>query len=203
MKYLAALSLLICSIPALADTISGQVVEVSDGDTITVLDAHNKKTYVRLAQIDAPEKFQEFGSASRDTLASLVFGRPVTVQIQAINRYGRTLGKVWVDGMNVNLEQLRRGMAWVYRPYAQDQAYFAAEESARAARVGLWSRRNPIPPWEFRQAQAPGGTQAVGTPQSSVPPEPPYPVTSCAGARNVRECERHLRLLDRDEDGVP
>jgi micrococcal nuclease len=151
MKYLAALPLLVCSLPALADTISGQVVEVSDGDTITVLDARNQPTQVRLAQIDAPENLQDFGAASRDALAGLVYGKRVTVEIKAINRYGRTVGKVWAGDVDVSLEQVRKGMAWVYRPYVHDQTYFAAEKSARAARAGLWSQPNPVPPWELRR----------------------------------------------------
>jgi endonuclease YncB( thermonuclease family) len=145
-------------IPSTAETISGRVVGVSDGDTITVLSAGHQQTRVRLAQIDAPEKRQDFGAASKDSLSNLVFGKQVAVEVATTDKYGRTVGKVLVSGLETNLEQVKRGMAWVYRQYASDPAYFAAEETARKARAGLWSQSNPIPPWEFRHTKNRSGT---------------------------------------------
>ncbi len=88
------------------------VVHVADGDTITVLDAGKVQHKVRLAGIDAPEKAQPFGQRSRESLADLVAGRTVIVETHKKDRYGRYVGKVILNSRDVNLEQIRRGMAW-------------------------------------------------------------------------------------------
>lgn len=134
-----------------AETITGKVVAVSDGDTLTLLDSSQRQVKVRLAQIDAPEKKQDYGQVSKQALSGLVFGKQVTVDVETIDRYKRTVGKVRISGVDANLNQVQNGMAWVYRQYAKDQAYFAAEDSAKAAKVGLWSQPEPTPPWEFRK----------------------------------------------------
>jgi micrococcal nuclease len=136
--------------PVRAEFIYGKVVGVSDGDTITVLDSANTRHKIRLNQIDAPEKRQAFGQRSKQSLSDLVFGKNVQVDVSTRDRYGREIGQVLVNGTDANLEQVKRGLAWVYRQYAKDRAYFAAEEAARANRIGLWSQPNPTPPWEFR-----------------------------------------------------
>lgn len=132
------------------EQIQGKVVGVADGDTITVLDSFRAEHRIRLHQIDAPEKRQDYGMVSKLSLSDLVFGKQVTVEVVDIDRYRREVGTVWIDGMDANLEQIKRGLAWAYRRYARDPAYFAAEEKARSAKRGLWSQPNPIPPWEFR-----------------------------------------------------
>jgi micrococcal nuclease len=146
-------ALLTLSGPATAELLYGKVVGVSDGDTITVLDSANMPHKIRLNQIDAPEKRQDFGQRSKQSLSDLVFGRNVQVDVSTRDRYGREIGQVLVNGTDANLEQVKRGLAWVYRRYAKDRAYFAAEEAARAIRIGLWSQPNPTPPWEFRHTR--------------------------------------------------
>lgn len=95
-----------------ADLISVRVVSVSDGDTITVLDGNNIKHKIRLAGIDALERAQAFGQRSRESLAELVANRSVIVETNKQDRYGRYVGKVLVDGQNINVEQIRRWLAW-------------------------------------------------------------------------------------------
>ncbi len=136
----------------------GRVVAVSDGDTITVLDSTNTQHKVRLSGIDAPEKSQPFGQRSKQSLSDLVFGKAVSVETTKRDRYGREVGKVLADdGLDVNLEQVRRGLAWHYKAYEREQSavdrttYSSAEQEARAARIGLWRDLMPLPPWEFRQ----------------------------------------------------
>ncbi len=85
---------------------------VADGDTITVLDSNNRKHRIRLIGIDAPEKSQSYGQRSKHSLAELVYDKNVTIHYEKQDRYGRTLGKVLVDGRDVNLLQIERGMAW-------------------------------------------------------------------------------------------
>lgn len=143
---------------AVATTTSGRVVGVSDGDTITVLAAGNKRLKVRLAGIDAPEKKQPFGQRSKANLALMVFGREVDLDCGKRDRYKRELCVVLHDDVDVNLEQVRAGLAWWYRQYAREQsparreAYARAEQEAQEGRLGLWRDEDPVPPWEWRHS---------------------------------------------------
>ena len=99
--------------------IEGRVVGVSDGDTITVLDRAKVQHKIRLAGIDAPEKGQAFGNASKENLSRLVFDSQVEAHCHKKDRYGREVCKVLRGATDVNLEQIRAGMAWWYREYAK------------------------------------------------------------------------------------
>ena len=142
-----------------ADTHTGRVVGVADGDTLTLLDASNTQHKVRLSGIDSPEKKQPFGQVCKQSLSDLAYGRTVAVEANKRDRYGRVIGKVLVDGKDANLEQVRRGCGWHYKQYQNEQplddrlAYNAAEESARAGRVGLWADPGPVAPWDWRRAR--------------------------------------------------
>ncbi|WP_232428956.1 thermonuclease family protein [Aromatoleum toluclasticum] len=155
----AAFALLIAATSALADTYTGRVVGVTDGDTLTVLDHDYIQHKVRLSGIDAPEKSQPFGQVSRQHLASLVFGKTVTVDAYKEDRYGRTIGKVLLDGMDANLAQVRAGLAWHYKQYEREQeaedrrTYASTESEARDERRGLWKDPHAMAPWEFRRAR--------------------------------------------------
>lgn len=135
------------------------MVRVADGDTITVLDASKVQHKIRLAGIDAPEKAQAYGQRSRESLDELVAGRTVIVETTKKDRYGRFVGKVLVNGRDINIEQIRRGMAWFYRHYEKEltdsdrQSYDRAEVEAKDYQRGLWADRSPTPPWEFRQTK--------------------------------------------------
>ena len=148
----------LAALSAHAEVIAGRVVKVADGDTITVLDLANTLHKIRLAGIDAPEKKQAFGNASRLSLAQLVAGQAVRVETDKVDRYGRSVGVVLVSGVDVNRTQLERGMAWWYRAYAREQspadqaAYSRAEDDARSARRGLWVDKEPIAPWDWRRS---------------------------------------------------
>ncbi|MBI5041264.1 MAG: thermonuclease family protein [Gammaproteobacteria bacterium] len=158
------------SLPAavMADQFVGRVVAVADGDTLTVLDDRYTQHRVRLSGIDAPEKKQAFGAASKKHLSDQVFGRGVLVYWSESDRYGRIIGKViraedGCDGsecrynIDTNLEQVKAGLAWHYKAYAKQQArddralYSEAETEARNRGVGLWADAHPIPPWDFRR----------------------------------------------------
>jgi len=149
--------LLALACTANAETITGRVVGVADGDTITVLDADKVQHKIRLAGIDAPEKKQPFGNRSKESLSELAFDKTVAVETTKRDKYGRQIGKVLVSGQDVNLVQVERGMAWFYRQYQREQSpndqrlYEAAEDAARAGKRGLWRDADPMPPWEFRQ----------------------------------------------------
>ena len=104
-----------------AATIEGKVVKVADGDTVTVLDADNKKHKVRLTGIDAPERRQAYGNKSAESLMNLVLLKDVTVQSTGTDRYKRELGKVLLNGLYVNLEQVKGGFAWRCKHYQRDR----------------------------------------------------------------------------------
>ncbi len=137
--------------------IEGRVVAISDGDTITVLDEAKVQHKIRFAGIDAPEKGQAFGNASKESLSRLVFNQRVEARCHKRDRYGREVCAVFVGMSDVGLEQLRAGLAWWYREYAHEQStqerlvYRDEEERAKAARRGLWKDANPVPPWDFRR----------------------------------------------------
>lgn len=137
--------------------LSGRVVAVGDGDSVTVLDDSRREHRVRMFAIDAPELNQAFGRQSKQSLSDLVFGKTVTVEVHGRDRYERSVGKILVDGIDVNLEQVKRGFAWHYRNFENQQtpadraAYRDAESAARAKRLGLWSDPNPEPPWNYRK----------------------------------------------------
>ena len=137
----------------------GKVVGVADGDTVTVLDENEAERKVRLNGIDAPEKSQPFGEASKQHLSDLVYGKVVNVEGQETDRYGRLVGVLLLDGQDINLAQLEAGQAWYYRQYesevapARRAAYAAAENAARQARRGLWRDPAPEAPWDFRSQQ--------------------------------------------------
>lgn len=149
--------LLACSVSA--ETVSGRVVGIADGDTVTVLDSSNTQWKIRLMGIDAPEKKMPFGQKSKEHLSDLVFNKQVTVDYSKRDKYGRTVGKIIIDGVDANLEQVRAGMAWHYKQYQKEQSpeervsYADAEEQARAGRIGLWVDTDPVPPWDWRKAQ--------------------------------------------------
>lgn len=103
-------------------TLEGKVVSVADGDTITLLDAGNRQIRIRLQGIDAPESGQAFSQVSKRNLSDLIFDRQVVVEYEETDRYGRTLGKVLASGHDVNLEQVKAGLAWHYKYYQNGQS---------------------------------------------------------------------------------
>lgn len=159
MKIIAALLLTLTAACAWAETITGRVVGVADGDTITVLDAGNQQHKIRLAGIDCPEKNQPYGQAAKQSMSDQVFDRQVTVETNKRDRFGRDIGKVLVSGVDANLEQIKRGLAWHYKKYEREQepldraTYSGAEIEARGAGRGLWSDPAPIPPWHWRKSR--------------------------------------------------
>lgn len=138
------LSLSVLNVAAAGTLFAGKVIGVLDGDTIDVLDASKTVHRIRLTGIDAPEKAQPFGQRSKKHLSDTVFGKQVEVQAGKSDKYGRTVGKVLVKGVDANLEQVKAGFAWHYKQYASEQSvsdralYASAEENARGLHSGLW-----------------------------------------------------------------
>jgi len=162
-----SLAILLNSVSVFSETLQGKVISISDGDTITVLDADHQQHKIRLSGIDAPEKKQPFGQRSKEHLSDLVFGKPVAVEWNKRDRYQRIIGKVMVaepscskpdcyKTLDAGLSQVSVGLAWWYRQYAREQLsgdrqkYELAESEAKARKAGLWSDREPMSPWEWR-----------------------------------------------------
>ena len=142
-----------------AGTLTGRVVRVTDGDTIVILDSANAQHKIRLTGIDAPERGQAFGTKSKEHLSDSVASKFVIVEYNKRDRYKRILGKVLLDDEDMNLKQIKAGLAWHYKKYQNEQTtpdrvkYSDAEREARMERHGLWHDANPVPPWEYRQAK--------------------------------------------------
>jgi micrococcal nuclease len=154
MNGLGKISLLtlILALPAVfcwAEEFSGRVVAVKDGDTIEVL--HSLKAErIRLADIDCPEMGQPFGNRAKQLTGSLVFGKEVLIKATGKDRYGRTIGEIFVDGMSVGEELVKNGAAWWYQKYSSNSKLSELEREARYRKCGLWVENNPIAPWDWR-----------------------------------------------------
>lgn len=209
--------LLILTLPVMAVEYAGKVVGVSDGDTLTLLvpdGSSQRQIKVRLAEIDTPESNQPYGTSAKQQLSDLVFGRQARVVVQDTDRYGRTVGRVYVGGFDANAEMVRRGAAWVYRQYAKDQSLYRLEAEAKAAKRGLWAlpEAQRAPPWEWRKNG--GRAAAVVTPPAGTPARPVLGNFSCGPKKYCREmasCEEArfylsrcgLTSIDGNRDGEP
>lgn len=138
---------------SIAANLTGRVVAVHDGDTLTLL-ADQKQIRIRLAEIDAPERKQAFGNRSRQSLHELCHGRAAQIKEEGRDRYGRVIGQVTCAGTDANAEQVRRGMAWVYDQYSTPSSpLYGLQSEARASKRGLWADSNPVAPWEYRRSK--------------------------------------------------
>ena len=188
---------------ACAEEFFARVVTVLDGDTVLVLRA-NALVKIRMAEIDAPEKDQAYGMASRQSLSELVLKKRVQVDTQAVDNYGRLVAHLVVDGRSVNEEQVRRGMAWEYSNYHSNKVYTALQNEAQQAKRGLWAQASPTPPWQWRKTHP-----ATLPPQHAAAQD--YSCGSkrhCAQMSSCNEAYFYLthcgvKTLDHDGDGVP
>jgi endonuclease YncB( thermonuclease family) len=130
----------------------GRVVGVTDGDTLTLL-VDQKQIKIRLSQIDTPESGQPYGAKAKQALSDLAFGKEARAKVEDIDRYGRTVARVYVGDTDVNAELVRQGAAWVYRKYATDDSLYRIETEAKDAKRGLWGlpESERTPPWEWRK----------------------------------------------------
>jgi endonuclease YncB( thermonuclease family) len=146
--------------PSTQDRFVGKVVGVLDGDTISVM-RNGRSVRVRLEGIDCPERGQDFSQRAKQFTSDKTFGNDATILVRDIDRYGRLVARVHVNGEDISLSLVQVGLAWHYTKYSSDPALAAAEKAARAARLGLWSHSNAVPPWEFRSVSLFGGYSHV------------------------------------------
>jgi endonuclease YncB( thermonuclease family) len=206
------------AIPSLAKEYNGRVVGVSDGDTIKVLIAGNQTIKVRLAEIDAPEKSQAFGNQAKKAMSELVFNKNVRVVGINIDRYGRLVGRVYVGGLDVNAEMMKKGMAWSYTQYSTDPRFPPLEKSARKSHIGIWASADPTPPWEYRHGGASQKHKTAAKSKMSDEATEKKPVfglnskcgtkKKCSEMNSCVEAKYYmnvcgLKKLDRDGNGIP
>ena len=150
-KFIVVLLLVCLSTSAYANSFSGKLVKVIDGDTVEVMH-DGKSERIRLAQIDSPEKGQPFGQAATRYVLDVAAHAIVTVQVETVDRYGRTVGEVFLpDGSNLSKLIVGAGYAWQYKKYSKDPEYADLEDQARRGSLGLWQDKSPVPPWEWRK----------------------------------------------------
>ena len=142
--------------PAQGYSFAARVIKVADGDTVTAVTEDNKTLKIRLFGIDAPEKDQAYGQKSKKTLSGMINRKEVDVEIVAGDKYGRSVGIIYLGNKTINEEMVKKGHAWVYRRYcakSECRKWIDLEEGARKDRKGLWNDSEPVPPWEFRHAK--------------------------------------------------
>lgn len=215
-----------------AQRFSAKVIAVLDGDTVLILregggvaaghppasplrgKRSNGLAKVRLAEIDAPEKAQIFGETAKRSLAEMVLGKQVQVASQAVDQYGRLVAHLRVGELDVNAEQIRRGMAWEYSHFHSNHALVALQAEAQQAPRGLWVLSDPVPPWEWRKQHpnvqsepphtpVPAGNRAAADPGAACGSKKfCSEMSSCEEARHyLTQCG--LKRLDGNGDGVP
>ena len=151
LRYLLA-ALLITAMPASAESLDCRVIGIADGNTFSCRTNAGERLRVRLAEIDAPELKQPYGSQARQALSDHIFGKNVTLAVKGRDGLGRTLARVGVGNIDVNSEMVRAGAAWAYRARLDDRRLLDLEAVAREFRRGLWSlhKTEQQPPWEWR-----------------------------------------------------
>ena len=142
--------------------LEGRVVKVYDGDTITLLDKDMQQHRIRFYGIDAPEKSQSFGKRSQENLANMIAGKMVNVDVQAEDRYGRSVGIVYLDDVDINKRQVADGYAWAYMQYG-GEIYKNDELRAREKKLGMWTDPNIEMPSEYRKKQKNGGNSSTNS----------------------------------------
>ena len=214
MRALMLFLLLACTFNiAHAREFSARIIAVLDGDTVLIRRAGGL-VKIRLAEIDAPEKAQAFGKDSTRSLSGMVLGKQVQVSSQATDQYGRMVAHLSINGLDVNAEQIRRGMAWEYSNFHSNKALIALQAEAKQAALGLWAQDHPTPPWAWRK-QHPAISPAQPDAASAVIPAPAIPSSPLCGSKkhcsDMASCEEARRYfaacgitaLDGDKDGAP
>lgn len=132
--------------------LQGEVVEVPDGDTLTILDSRRMPHRIRIAHIDAPEIDQRFGTQAQLELAALCLGAQARLRIDRADRHRGIMGTVSCNGIPTSDVLVRLGLAWVSPRYTPaDSTLFALQQQARDEQRGLWTDPSPVSPWIWRR----------------------------------------------------
>ncbi len=216
LRLLIAL-LSIVALSVRAESFEAKVLTVMDGDTVFVKTGPFKAK-LRLVNIDAPEKDQPFGKESQESLQSLIGGKVIHVESKAVDKFGRTIAVISIGDINVNEEQVRRGMAWAYSRSREGRTYARLQSEAQLARRGLWHQPNPQQPSQWRKLHPSEPTKRTRQQQHKALPQTQKPEkfsNLACGKKNycsqmVTCDEAHFYLtvcgvkrLDTNKDGIP
>lgn len=153
------LTVFYCALPVSAHTLRALVVEVHDGKTITVENS-GRRLKVALKAAEAPERDQPYGEVARQHLSRFVLNREVALEYTGLGASALLIARVMVEDRDIGLQMIRDGVAWFDRNYegelgpAERRVYADSETAARNEHRGIWKDPSPIPPWEWRQANA-------------------------------------------------
>lgn len=128
------------------------IFSIMNGDTVFA-NCNGQQILVRLAEIDAPEKRQDVGLRSKQSLSEMCLHKNAEVIPRATNKFGGTIAYLNCSGIYAHREQIKRGMAWVYDGYATDESLYALQDKARSSHIGIWENPTPVPPWEWRKVK--------------------------------------------------
>lgn len=135
-----------------AQTLTGKVIGVKDGDTVVVIDASNNQTTLRLAEVDCPEKSQPFGTKAKQFTSDQIYRKEIKYVVTDTDRYGRSIAMIYYDDNKyLSAEIIKNGMGWHYKRYSTSKELANFENSARLHKIGLWVEPNPIEPSEWRR----------------------------------------------------
>lgn len=121
---------------------------VIDGDSLKVTFGADIPVSIRLAGIDAPELGQRYGFEAKEKLKLLIGTRTPEIKFMENGKYGRKVCFLLVGQQNLNLDMIKNGFAWA-GPDASEE-FKNAQKAAQEKALGIWSRKDPIPPWEWR-----------------------------------------------------
>jgi len=211
---IAVSTMLLMPLLAQAQTITGRVVSVGDGDTIRVATS-GKTLTVRASCVDAPETSQKpYGPAATQRLKQLLpVGQAVTFRVVDTDRYGRSVAKIYKGNLSINLTLVQEGQAVVYRQYLAGcpelrDRLLKAEASAKTRKIGFWNQTKPVFPADFRRGKR-SSSNPASTPANSSQSRPAAERDyDCSDFRTQAEAQRVLNSrsgdpykLDSDGDG--
>lgn len=214
-KTIATAAFLLTPFAAQAQTLTGGVVSVGDGDTLRV-SSNGSTLTLRLACVDAAETAQKpYGPAAAQRLKQLLpVGQTVSLRVADIDRYGRSIAKVYKGNLSINLAMVQEGQAVVYRDYLNAcpelrDRLLKAEASAKTRRIGFWNQTNPLLPQDFRLGKHSSSSSSASPTQSTQAKPAAARDYDCKDFRTQAEAQRVLNSrpgdpykLDSDGDNV-
>lgn len=141
LSYILILFLLSCN-----EIQFSRIAKVHDGDTVTT----DRGEKIRLSFIDAPEIGQPYGIEARNFLSKLILNKRVTIVAHGKDRYGRTIGEIYLGRELVNEAEINAGLCWSYKRFAPEK-YYREALAAKKKRIGLWASNKPESPFLYRK----------------------------------------------------
>ena len=137
-----------------AQTLTGKIIGIKDGDTVVIIDANNIQTTLRLAEVDCPEKAQAFGTKAKQFTSNAVYLKQIKYEVTDTDRYGRSIAKIYYDDNKyLSAEIIKTGFGWQYKEYSTSKFLAKLEQEARQNKRGLWVDANPVYPSDFRKSK--------------------------------------------------